>query len=172
MNDTPGKGGARVRTYAWQDWAEVARQAQSLTGLDFLRKVKAGEIRAPIQDTLDFRLDDVGEGWSRWILQPDEFQYNPVGQVHGGVISTLLDTAMGVALWTTLPQGAFGSTIELKVNFVRPVTRETGPISCEAKVIHSGRSIGTAEGRVTDAGGKLLAHGSTTCLATFPGQKR
>lgn len=172
MQDTPGSLGARSRAYSWQDSAEVARLARDLTGLEFLKRLKAGAIRAPIQETLDFRLDDVGEGWAIWTLIPDEYQYNPVGQVHGGVISTLLDTAMGVALWTTLPRGAFGSTIELKVNFVRPVTRETGPVRCEAKVIHSGRSIGTAEGRVTDQAGKLLAHGSTTCMATYPGQSR
>lgn len=158
----------RSRSFTWQDPAAVAREAQLLPGIEFLRKVKTGEIRAPIQDTLDFRLDDFGEGWSTWTLVPDEYQYNPAGTVHGGVVSTLLDTAMGVALWTTLPTGAFGTTVELKVNFVRPITRETGPVRCEARVIHSGRTIGTAEGKVVDRAGKLIAHGTTTCMASFP----
>jgi len=168
MNDAPGTAGKRSRAYDWQDPDIVAGEAQALTGMEFLAKIRSRELQAPIQETLDFRLDDFGEGWSTWTLYLAEYQYNPAGLVHGGVITTVLDSAMGVSLWTTLPRGSFGTTVELKVNFVRPVVKESGPLRCEAKVIHSGRTIGTAEGQMLDQAGKLVAHGTTTCMAMFP----
>lgn len=91
-------------------------------------------------------------------------KYNPIGSVHGGVALTLLDSAMGCAVHTLLDAGVGYTTLEVKTNFVRPITADTGPIRCEGTVIHSGSRIATAEGKLTDAAGKLLAHGTTTCM--------
>ena len=89
--------------------------------------------------------------------------------MHGGLAATLLDSALGSAIHSTLPRGATYSTVELKVNFVRPITRDTGRVRCEGTVVHRGAKIATAEGRViAERTGKLLAHGTTTCLVSEP----
>jgi uncharacterized protein (TIGR00369 family) len=98
---------------------------------------------------------------------PSEFHYNPIGVVHGGFAATLLDSALGCSVHTTLKPGFAYTTIELKVNYVRPLRMTTGIVSSEGEVIHVGSRIATAEARLTDAAGKLYAHGSTTCLI-FP----
>ncbi|HEX5705724.1 MAG TPA: PaaI family thioesterase, partial [Pyrinomonadaceae bacterium] len=95
---------------------------------------------------------------------PEEYHYNPIGVVHGGLAATLLDSAMGCAVHSTLPAGAGYTTLEIKVNFVRPLTTETRGVRCEARVVYVGGRTATAEGRVTDEQGKLYAHGTTTCL--------
>jgi uncharacterized protein (TIGR00369 family) len=97
-------------------------------------------------------------------MTPGPQHYNPIGSVHGGIALTLLDSAMGCAVHTTLAAGVGYTTLEVKTNFVRAITGETGVIRCEGTVVHRGSRIATAEGRITDAAGKLLAHGSTTCL--------
>jgi len=89
---------------------------------------------------------------------------NPAGTVHGGFSATLLDSCMGLALQTTLEKGLAQTTLEFKISLVRPITPQTGPIRAEGIVLQRGRRVGTAEGRITDASGKLLAHGTTTCL--------
>ncbi|MFC4907897.1 PaaI family thioesterase [Actinomadura gamaensis] len=100
-------------------------------------------------------------------LTPDARFANPLGTVHGGILSTLLDSAMGCAVHTTLPDGASYTTLELKVNFVRAVSTEGGRLTCEGTTIHVGRRVATAEGRVVDERGRLVAHGTTTCMV-FP----
>jgi uncharacterized protein (TIGR00369 family) len=108
---------------------------------------------------------EVAEGSAVFKVVPAEYHYNPIGVVHGGLAMTLLDSAMGCAVQTTLPAGLGYTTLEAKVNFARPITSETGPVRCEATVIHRGRTVATAEGRVlAENSGKLLAHGTTTCL--------
>jgi uncharacterized protein (TIGR00369 family) len=98
-------------------------------------------------------------------VQPDEYHYNPIGVVHGGLAATLLDSAMGCAVHTTLDAGTGYTTLELKVNYVRGMTRDTGRVRCEATVVRRGGTIATAEGRlIAEETGKLLAHGTTTCL--------
>ena len=100
---------------------------------------------------------------------PAEYHYNPIGLVHGGLAMTLLDSAMGCAVQTLLPAGSGYTTLEVKVNFVRAITRDTGRVVCEATVVHPGRTVATAEGRViAEESGKLLAHGTTTCLIASP----
>lgn len=94
----------------------------------------------------------------------NDIHLNPAGTVHGGVSATLLDSCMGLAVQSTLEQGMGQTTLEFKISLVRPITPETGPIRAEGVVLSRGRRIGTAEGRITDAGGRLLAHGTTTCL--------
>jgi len=98
-------------------------------------------------------------------VTPQEFHYNPIGVVHGGLAATLLDSAMGCAVHSTLPAGVGYTTLEFKVNFARAITGDTGRVVCEGNLIHRGRTVATAEGRViAEDTGKLLAHGTTTCL--------
>ena len=89
---------------------------------------------------------------------------NPSGTVHGGLSATLLDSCMGLAIWTTLGKGLSQTTLEFKITLIRPITPQTGIVRAEGVVLNSGRRIGTAEGRIVDGQGKLLAHGTTTCL--------
>jgi uncharacterized protein (TIGR00369 family) len=95
---------------------------------------------------------------------PDDSLLNPAGTVHGGFAATLLDSCMGLAVQSTLEKGLASTTLEFKISLVRPITPETGPIRAEGVVLQRGRRVGTAEGRITDHDGKLLAHGTTTCL--------
>jgi uncharacterized protein (TIGR00369 family) len=136
-----------------------------VTGLEFLTSIANGETaRPPIMSTLGFDGLAVGPGWARFTMTPSERHYNPIGSVHGGVAATLLDSAMGCAVHSTLGEGVGYTTVDLNVKFVRPLTAETGPIRCEGSVVHAGSRVATAEGRIVDARGKLYAHALTTCL--------
>ena len=160
-------GGRTERTLAvsWADPRALAEAGRGLSGLEYLRKIVAGELpRPPISALMNFGLVELGEGYAVFGVEPAEYHYNPIGVVHGGLAATLLDSAMGCAVHSMLPAGAGYTTLEIKVNFVRPMTAETGPVRCEAKLIHLGGRTATAEGRVVDEGGKLYAHGTTTCL--------
>jgi uncharacterized protein (TIGR00369 family) len=119
---------------------------------------------APVAELLGFTLTELGEGQASFELDPGERHYNPLGTVHGGIAATLLDSAMGVAVHTTLGEGQRYTTLELKVNFVRAITEETGRVVATGSVIHRGGRVATAEARLTDADGRLLAHGTSTCL--------
>jgi uncharacterized protein (TIGR00369 family) len=110
---------------------------------------------------------EADEGRVVFVSQPGEFLYNPIGVVHGGFAMTLLDSAVGCAVQTTLARGERYTSLETKVNFVRPITIQTGRVHCEGVVLHRGRQLATAEGRLTvESSGRLLAHGTTTCLIT------
>ncbi|MCW9040685.1 MAG: PaaI family thioesterase [Rhodospirillales bacterium] len=155
----------KTRTYEWECPNANAASGHDLTGLEFLRALIDGKIPAPpMARTMDFRLDTVGEGLAVFRSTPAEFHYNPIGTVHGGYLGTLLDSAMGCAVHTTLKAGEGYTTLEFKVNLVRPMTAETGPIRCEGRILHRGSRMATAEGRVIDEAGKVFAHGSTTCM--------
>jgi uncharacterized protein (TIGR00369 family) len=164
LSDTPPSA-TRSRLVTWEDPMRSAEKARTMSGLDFLRAFVAGEIPPPpIARLMNFLLTEVDEGRAVFEGEPQEYHYNPIGVVHGGLAMTLLDSALGCAVQSALPQGASYSTLETKVNLVRAITSTTGPLRCEAKVVHVGRSTGTAEGRLTGADGKLYAHGTTTCL--------
>jgi uncharacterized protein (TIGR00369 family) len=137
-----------------------------MTGLELLRAIAAGEAPgAPIAELIGFEPVEAQEGRVVFAAVPGPEHYNPIGAVHGGLAATLLDSAMGCAVHTTLPEGVGYTTLELKVNFTRAITTDTGRIVCEGKVLHRGGRVATAEGRVVAAQtGKLLAHGTTTCL--------
>ena len=159
----------RTRTITWQDPRALANAAAGLSGLEYLHKIVAGELPPPpIGLLLDFRIAEISEGGAVFLVTPAEFHYNPIGVVHGGVAATLLDSAMGCAVHSTLPAGAGYTTLEIKVNYVRAMSAETGEVRCEAKVIHVGGRTATAEGRIVDAAGKLYAHATTTCLIFRP----
>ena len=159
----------RKRTVSWNDPMVGAAAARNMSGMDYLRAIETGEIPPPpIAKLLDFRLKRVDSGHAVFELEPAEYHYNPIGMVHGGVASTVLDSAMGCAVHSTLPAGTGYSTVELKVNFIRPLNAQTGTLRCEASVIHTGGRIATAEGKLADKVGKLYAHGTTTCIIFRP----
>jgi uncharacterized protein (TIGR00369 family) len=136
-----------------------------MTGLEAMHAIVAGDAPAPpIAELVGFDLVEVGEGRASFELDPAERHYNPLGTVHGGIAATLLDSAMGVAVHTTLREGQTYTTLELKVNYVRAITESTGRVIAEGSVIHRGGRVATAEARLTDAAGRLLAHGTSTCL--------
>jgi uncharacterized protein (TIGR00369 family) len=155
----------RSRLVEWEDPLIGAQAALSLSGLEYLQKVASGELPGPpIARLMNFTGFDVESGRAVFRALPDESVYNPIGLVHGGFTSTLLDSAMGCAVHSTLPVGSGYTTLELKVHMVRPITVDTGEVTCTGTVIHAGRRVATAEGRLTDASGKLYAHGTTTCM--------
>ena len=143
--------------------------ALSMSGLEFLRAIRCGELPAPpVTQLLDYVIDEIEPGRVTFSGQPHESQYNILGTIHGGVIGTLLDSAMGCAVHTRLEAGQSYTTLELKVNYVRPVTVATGPTTALGQALHVGQRTATAEGRLTDAAGRLLAHATTTCLVVAP----
>ena len=155
----------RTRVVTWQDPLPAARAGAELSGLDYMRAVAAGEVAPPPIAVL-LRLGPVEIEPGRVVFEgePGEEHYNPIGTVHGGYAATLLDSAIGCAVHTTLAAGEAYSTQTLEAKFVRPVTSETGVLRCEAQVLHRGRRQATAEARAYDAAGKLVAHGTGTCL--------
>jgi uncharacterized protein (TIGR00369 family) len=155
----------RTRTFDWEDPVANAALGRELSGLDFMRAIRDGTIPPPpIARLMDFDLDEVDEGRAVFTVEPAEFHYNPIGMVHGGLAATLIDSATGCAVHTTLPAGVGYTTLEFKSNFVRAIGRDTGRIRCTGAVLHRGGTIATAEARLTaDETGKLLAHGVATC---------
>ncbi len=159
----------RTRTISWEDPRAAAEAGRNLSGLEYLQKIVTGEIpRPPISALMNFGLAELSEGHAVFTVEPAEYHYNPIGVVHGGLAATLLDSAMGCAVHSTLPAGVGYTTLEIKVNYIRALTTKTGVVRCVAKVIHVGGRTATAEGRVVDAGGKLYAHGTTTCIIFRP----
>lgn len=137
-------------------------------GLTFLRGLLEGKFPAPpIAQTLGFDLSEVDDGRAVFTGLPQERHYNPIGTVHGGFAMTLLDSALACAIHTTLAKGEAYTTLEIKVNLVRPLTKDTGPVRAEGRLIHRGRTLATSEGDIKDSSGKLYAHATTTCMI-FP----
>lgn len=135
------------------------------SGLELFQKMMRGELPPPpIAQTLDFAIVEVEKGRVVFQGHPSRAHYNPIGSVHGGYHATLLDSCVACAVQSTLEAGQGYTTIELKVNYLRALTDQVGPVRAEGKAIHTGRQIGTAEGRLYDASGRLYAHATTTCL--------
>jgi uncharacterized protein (TIGR00369 family) len=134
-------------------------------GLQVLREIIAGTLPAPpIAGLVGFTLAEAEEGFAVFTGVPGFQHYNPSGAVHGGYAGTLLDSCMTCAIQSSLEAGFGCVTLEYKVNMVRPMTKDTGPVRAEGKLIHPGKRTATAEGRILDGSGRLLAHGTTTCL--------
>jgi uncharacterized protein (TIGR00369 family) len=165
MPDQPTTPPERTRVVTWEDPAQLAKAAASMAGRDFLRAVVDGTLQAPpIARLMGFQIEEVGEGRVVFAVEPAEYHYNPIGVVHGGLAATLLDSVMGCAVHSMLPQGRSYTTLEIKVNFVRAISRTTGRVRGIGNVLHFGGTVATAEGKVVDAAGKLCAHATTTCL--------
>jgi uncharacterized protein (TIGR00369 family) len=159
-------GDTRRRELTWQDPVPSAAAGATMAGLDYIRAIMAGELPPPpIAVLMRMTPVDVSEGHAVFEGDPGEEHYNPIGVVHGGYASTLLDSAMGCAVHTTLPAGVAYTTLSLEVKFVRPISRDTGVVRAEAEVLHRGRTQATVDARLTASeSGKLLATATSTCL--------
>ena len=156
---------ARTRTITWHDPLETAGLARGLSGLDFLHRSASGQIPAPpVAELVGFQPTFVLPGRVVFAYEPREEHYNPLGSVHGGILTTVLDTVMGCAVQSQLDAGISYATIELKTSFVRPVTVASGMLRAEGSVVHAGSRIATAEARLLDAEDKLFAHATSTLL--------
>jgi uncharacterized protein (TIGR00369 family) len=156
----------RTRTFSWADPLATAGALRDLPGLDAIRAIAAGELPPPpIAELLGMTITLAERGHVIFALEPAEWMYNPIGSVHGGVAATILDSSLGCAVHTTLDAGVGYTTSDLQIRYVRAIGAQTGRILAEASVVHSGRRLATAEGRLyVEASGQLLAHASTSCL--------
>ncbi|MGH1565470.1 PaaI family thioesterase [Mumia sp. DW29H23] len=158
-------GSTRERTHTWDDPMSTVRAAAGRSGLEIMRDVRDGVVPgAPIASLVGFELAVVEEGNVEFRLVPAEYMYNPIGSVHGGVYATLLDSAAGCAVHTTLPAGVGYTSQDLNVKFLRRLTVETGPVRCVGRVKHRGRTTALAEAELLDDHGRLLAHATSSCL--------
>jgi uncharacterized protein (TIGR00369 family) len=138
---------------------------RTMSGLEFFKRMLAGEMPPPpMIDLMGIRLAEVEAGHVVFTAICDPRFYNGTGVAHGGFAATLLDTALGCAVNSAMPAGRRFTTLELKVNLTRPITQQSGLLRCEANIVHIGGRTATSEGRIVDAGGKLCAHGTTTCI--------
>ena len=160
----------RTRTIAWQDPMASAAAGAEMKGIDYMRALAAGELPAPpIAVLLNMGPVEVEPGHAVFEGAPGEEHYNPIGVVHGGYAATLLDSALGCAVHTTLERGEAYTTLTLEVKMVRPVTADIELVRAEAEVLYRGRRQATAQAKLTDGStGKLLAHGTATCMIIAP----
>jgi uncharacterized protein (TIGR00369 family) len=155
----------RERKITWEDPMALAAEAMEMSGLEYLQAAQQRHVSvAPIASLMGYELAEVREGRVMFTVSPDEYHYNPLGVVHGGLLATVMDSAMACAIHTTLPRGEGSTTVELHINYVRAVTTQIGRLRCEGEIIHRGGRIATAQARVVDETGLLYAHGTTTCL--------
>lgn len=161
-------GRTRERTHVWSEPANLAESVRALSGLEFFEAWSTGEVTPPMAATLGFDLEDFGDGYVELATTPDEFHYNPYGTAHGGLAATLLDTATACAVQTRLPAGVGLATLNLSVNYLRPVTSETGPVRCLGKIVSMGRTVAVSEANMTDETGRVLARATATCVLMYP----
>ena len=167
--DYGGHDHGRWRAFEWADPAIAAAAARELDGITFFRELIAGRIPPPpITAALGFSLVSVEPGTAVFEITPAEYHYNPIGSVHGGVYATLCDSACGCAVHSMLPAGAYYTSLDLSVRFLRPVTSGTGRLLCEGTVEHLGSRTALASARLTDSAGKLYAHATGSCLIFRP----
>ncbi|GAA1932205.1 PaaI family thioesterase [Brevibacterium antiquum] len=158
----------RETTVTWSDPSAGLALLPTLDGIDYLRKMAAGEVPgAPIGSHMGMEIAEVGEGTVTFRCHPNESHYNPIGMVHGGLVCTLLDSVLGCAAHTTLPKGTGYTSIEIKVNYLRPVTADSGPLVATGRVVKPGRRVIFSEGEVADSKGKTVATASGSLLV-FP----
>lgn len=155
----------RTRTITWEDPAAVGSRAVAMSGLEAMQAMQTGKLPPPpVAMLIDIQPTDVSPGRVVFELEPAEYQYNPLGSVHGGILATLMDTSMSCAVHTMLSAGSGYSTVDLSAKFVRPVRVDTGILRSEGSVVHFGSRTATAQCQVTDSAGKVYAHGAVTCL--------
>jgi uncharacterized protein (TIGR00369 family) len=155
----------RTRTITWQDPAPGTAAGLSMPGIDYMQAVMKGELPPPpISQTMQFDLVEVAPGRAVFTCTPDESVYNPIGVVHGGLVCTLLDSAAGCALHTTLPAGRGYTSVEIKVSYLKAVRATSGLLTATGTVVKSGSRVGFTEATVTDGSGALVATASSTLL--------
>jgi uncharacterized protein (TIGR00369 family) len=157
---------SRSRHLVWQDPVPTAAAGAAMTGMEYMTAIVGGAMPPPpIAVTMRLRPVELEEGRVIFEGEPGEEHYNPIGVVHGGYAATLLDSALGCAVHTTLPAGVGYTSLGLEAKYVRPITRDTGRVLCEATVLYRGRKQATSEATLTAAeSGKLLASGTATCM--------
>jgi uncharacterized protein (TIGR00369 family) len=165
-DDRSAPGPERTRTYRWHDPMALADVVAGLGGLELFEKFAGGELpRPPIAETLSFgRIEATAVGSVTLYIEPQEFHFSPIGSMHGGVISAVLDTAAGCSVHTTLPVGLGYTSLDLHTRFLRPVTLASGTLRCDGRVISKGRQTALAESHLYDASERLIAHATSTCL--------
>jgi uncharacterized protein (TIGR00369 family) len=155
----------RQKLVRWEDPKDLARAGRAMSGRDHLEAIRAGRLPSPpVAKLVGFTIDEVGDGTVVMSMRPDESHYNPIGAVHGGIVATLLDSVMGCAVQSKLPQGRGYTTLEIKVNYLRAVTDKVPSVRAEGRVLHLGRQTAMAEASLVDADGRLYAQATTTCL--------
>jgi uncharacterized protein (TIGR00369 family) len=155
----------RTKTIAWQDPLKATSQISKMPGLDYLQAIRNGKTaHPPLLHTLEFAIDSIQKGEAIFSFLPQEFHYNTLGTVHGGVISAILDSAMGCSLHSLLPAGTGYTTLELKVNFLKAVTTRTGKLRAIGRVIHAGSRTALVEAQLTSDDNTIYAHATSTCL--------
>ncbi|MBA3787492.1 MAG: PaaI family thioesterase [Actinobacteria bacterium] len=155
----------RYRVVTWQDPAALRRAAHELTGLELLHRIAGHQLPPPpVADLVGFAPTFVSPGLVVFGYEPREEHYNALGTVHGGIVTTILDTAMSCAVHSELDTGVAYATVELKTSFVRPVTLAAGPLRAEGRVVHHGSRIATAEAKLVDGVGTLYATSSSTSM--------
>lgn len=155
----------RERTFKWDDPIQGALEAKRMAGLDYFQAMSDGRLPfPPLLHTLDFKVDKIEKGVAVFSFQPQEFHYNPIGTVHGGVISAILDSAMGCSIHSLLGAGTVYTTLELKVNFLKAITIKSGELRAVGKVIHSGSRTALVEAQLIDQNDIIYAHGVSTCM--------
>jgi len=158
----------RTRTYTWEDPKVFADPARQLSGLEFLNRIGSGELPAvPAGATTEILPVAVGDGWAEFQMQPAEWHYNPIGSVHGGMLAALADSALGCAVHSKLPAGTGYTSLDLAIKFTRAANLDSGVLRCRGEVVTIGRRTATAEARVVDSHGRVVAHAVATCLL-FP----
>nr|PZM96696.1 MAG: PaaI family thioesterase [Thermocrispum agreste] len=158
----------RTRTYSWEDPKVFADPARQLSGLEFLNQIGSGELpMVPAGVTTEILPVAVGDGWAEFRMQPAEWHYNPIGSVHGGMLAGLADSALGCAVHSKLPAGTGYTSLDLTIKFTRPANLDSGVLRCRGEVVTMGRRTATAEARIVDGRGKVVAHAIATCLL-FP----
>ena len=157
---------AAMMDIASKTYGTVSAERQNeMSGLEFVQGLVDGTLPLnTIAQTLGYDVTEAASGRVVVTAEPSGIHLNPAGTVHGGLAATLLDSCMGLAIQSTLEKGVSQTTLEFKISLLRPITPETGLIKAEGIVLSRGRRVGTAEGRLTDDSGRLLAHGTTTCL--------
>jgi uncharacterized protein (TIGR00369 family) len=164
MEDAPSAP-PRTRTFRWDDPLETAARGAALSGLDYLRAIVRGALaQPPIGMALGMRLVEVDAGRAVFECAPGEAHYNLIGTVHGGLAATLIDSASGCAVMSTLPPGDRWTTVTLAIDYLGAVHSDAGVLRCEGTVVRVGGSVGVADATVLDARGRLVARGSSTCL--------
>lgn len=162
---TPDPTTQRTRTITWHDPAPGTQQGLAMPGIDYMQAVMRGELPGPpIAATMQFDLVEAEVGRAVFRCTPDESVYNPIGAVHGGLVCTLLDSAAGCALHTTLPQGKGYTSVEIKVSYLKAVRAGSGPLTATGTVVKAGSRVGFTEATVTDGSGALVATASSTLL--------
>ncbi len=165
-SDVENRSSPQIARIGSKTYGTVSADRQKeMSGLEFVQGLARGTLPLNLlAQTLGYDVTEAESGRVIITVNPSEAHLNPYGTVHGGVVATLLDSCMGLAVQSTLEKGLGQTTVEFKISLMRSITPQTGPVKAEGVVLHRGRRIGTAEGRLTDGQGRLLAHGTTTCL--------